>query len=148
MTLKEDLTNSAIARATSITEYHLFLTSKHPPLLLDPDKKVPPWVSESTLKDAAQLWLTAAKEGSPAAARELALFYLTHPDLVKRTTKPMARGHEVFGMGKIPSGAGGALDTQTFSVVLHWMEVAASGGDKEASDFLRENGAVSNAVQS
>ena len=173
LSLKEELLNHTVSRASTITEHHLRLRSAtlHPPLTL-PDKgdalhhiynhegsnkNTPSWLRDSTLKDAASLWLIAARERHPVAARELALFYLTHPDLLKRHTAPMARGRDVFssnnassslsqapdlvsGIAGVGATGGGPLDRSTFCVVRHWMEVAAKGGDREAADFLRENG--------
>lgn len=137
LALKEELCNSTIQRAAEITTAHI--TSKSPP---------PP--PHPTLQDAAHLWLIAAKEGSPMAARELGLFYLTHPDILQRVTMPFAKTGEIYKSitigeqhGVIPAGGAakkerGALDSPTFAVVFHWMEVAANGGDAEAEAFLRQ----------
>lgn len=133
----------------------------------------PPVLAGTSLRDAAQLWLITAKEGSVLAARELGLFYLTHPELVPRVTSPFSKAKDVFrgpmvsdhrgsgvpnsggggGGGSIVGGGGGGgstapaeeggLDARTFAVVFHWMEVAANGGDKDARDFLRGNGELS-----
>ena len=140
MALKEDLTNSTIQRASEITNYHItsqrsFQSSGAP--------GIPTWLANTSLRDAAQLWVTAAKEESPLAARELALFYLTHPDLLKRVTAPFSEAKNVFGsLLPYDKTSTGALDPLTFSVVLHWMGIAAAGGDKEAKDFLQDNGAL------
>ena len=140
MALKEELTNSTIQRASEITNYHITsqrsLQASHAP-------GIPVWLANTSLKDAAQLWVTAAKEGSPLAARELALFYLTHPDFLKRVTAPFSEAKDVFGsLSPYDKTSTGALDPLTFSVVLHWMGIAAAGGDKEAKDFLRDNGVL------
>lgn len=148
LALKEDFTSAIIERASQITNYHITsrksTTSKDSMDITTSDMpQTPPWLANSSLGDAAHLWLTAAKEGSPVAARELALFYLTHPDLLHRVTAPMSKGRDVFGLAlPIDQTSGGALDPLTFSVVLHWMDVAASGGDGEAREFLRDNGAL------
>ena len=140
MALKEDLTNSTVQRAHEITNYHI--TSKKSTQTSE-DNDIPAWLASTTLHDAAQLWITAAKEGSPVAARELALFYLTHPDLLRRVTAPFSEAKDVFGSLSFHNRtSSGALDPLTFSVVLHWMGIAANGGDKEAKDFLRDNGAL------
>ena len=98
-------------------------------------------------QEAANLWLVAAKEGSPVAARELGLFYLTHPDLLpQRVTMPLSKARDVFKSAKASDGGvgndkeRGALDPLTFDVVYHWMEIAANGGDAEARAFLRQSG--------
>ena len=134
LSLKDTLIAQTISHAQAITEYHLSIRATHPPLLPPTDKDT---LSHTTLKDAADLWLIGAKEGNPVAARELALFYLTHPELLKRTSAPMTKGKDVFVNTSTNGGA--ALDPKTFCVVLHWMQVAASGGDQQAIGFLREN---------
>lgn len=170
LALKEDLCSSIIARATAITNYHIS-TNKHSILSADPS------LATTTLHDAARLWLITAKEGSSIAARELGLFYLTHPELLPRITAPFSKSNDVFrsigsvdfqnqhphssssisgggggggggGIGEFGGvggrgetwGSHGGLDPWTFDVVFHWMELAANGGDKDASDFLRGNG--------
>lgn len=141
LALKEDLCTSTINRANEITAYHIS-TSK----LVEPttDSRL----VSTTLRDAANLWLIAAKEGSPVAARELGLFYLTHPELLPRVTLPFSKSGDVFKSAvSSDTWAGdkekGALDPLTFAVVFHWMEIAANGGDKDARDFLRANGELS-----
>jgi len=42
-----------------------------------------------SMQEAAQMWTITAKEGDPVAERELAIFYLTHPELVERVTAPL-----------------------------------------------------------
>ncbi|KAL9098501.1 MAG: hypothetical protein Q9163_005847 [Psora crenata] len=140
LALKEDFINTTIRRANEITNHHL--NTKLPPQFPNMTE-VPPSVANTTLRDAAELWLIAAKEGSPLAARELALFYLTHPDLLRRTVMPFSKAKDVFAsMSPVDRSSVGALDPLTFSVVMHWMEVASSGGDNEAKEFLRANGAL------
>jgi len=136
LALKEDLCNHTIHRATEITNYHI--TPKKP----SPSTPTPTSLARSTLRDAAHLWLIAAKEGSPPAARELGLFYLTHPDLLRRVTMPFSKAKDVFKAVAVGGGdkETGALDPLTFAVVLHWMEIAANSGDREARDFLKSTG--------
>ncbi|MCJ1287558.1 hypothetical protein MMC26_006910 [Xylographa opegraphella] len=112
-----------------------------------------PSLRTTTLADAARLYTLSALEGDPPAARELALFHLTHPELVRRVTLPFARPAEVFRSAATAAGAGGGggggrqdglvrggLDPMAFAVAFHWMEVAANAGDGDAKAFLRENG--------
>lgn len=141
LALKQNLCEVMIARANTITAYHV-----SPRNSLDPagDNVLTP----TTLRDAAKLWLIIAKEGSPVAARELGLFYLTHPELLPRVTTPFSKARDVFrSVVSNDMRAGdkerGALDPHTFAVVFHWMEVAANGGDKDAKDFLKGNGDLS-----
>ena len=141
LALKEDLCESMIDRATQITTYHI--SSKEDPAR---DQFVPQYLAYTTLKDAAELWIVTAKEGSPIAARELGLFYLTHPELLSRVTLPLSKSKDVFKSGMANDRNGndsGALHPLTFAVVFHWMELAANGGDKDAKDFLRGNGELS-----
>lgn len=49
-----------------------------------------------SLADAARMWTITAKEGDPTAQRELAIFYLSNPELVPRTTLPLSKPREVF----------------------------------------------------
>lgn len=154
LALKEDICASMIDRATKITTYHI--SASQPPLqTID---RISP---NPTLRDAAHLWLLTAKEGSPLAARELALFYLIHPWLLPRVTLPLSKAKDVFrpiasgdhkgagSSGGVGGGTGGGLgatgglDALTFSVVFHWMELAANGGDPDARAFLRGNGELS-----
>ncbi|KAL8871973.1 MAG: hypothetical protein Q9174_002315 [Haloplaca sp. 1 TL-2023] len=140
---KQEVCDAMIARATDITGYHISASaaSSKPPSDVATTS-----LAHTSLGDAAQLWIVAAKEGSATAARELGLLYLTHPDLLPRTVlQPFAKPKEVFrtvGSGKEGSSTfeEARLDPVTFAVVFHWMEVAANGGDRDARDFLRGNG--------
>lgn len=64
-------------------------------------------------------------------------------------TLPLSRVKDVFKMATSQERGveTGGLDPLTFAVVFHWMEVAASGGDKDARDFLRGTGDLSAARQ-
>ncbi|KAL8711476.1 MAG: hypothetical protein Q9220_004134 [cf. Caloplaca sp. 1 TL-2023] len=144
LALKQDLCDAMVVRATDITTHHIATSASSPPA---PSPSAD--LSHTTLSDAAELWMIAAKEGSATAARELGLLYLTHPEYLPRTTlQPFSKPMEVFRM--VGGGAAkkegaatkeeGRLDPVTFAVVFHWMEVAANGGDRDARDFLRGNG--------
>ena len=141
LALKEDLCESIINRANQITAYHISSSKS-----ADPGADTT--LVNTTLRDAANLLLITAKEGSPAAARELGLFYLTHPELLPRVTMPFSTAKDVYKSvtsidAKIGDKEKGALDRATFAVVFHWMEFAANGGDKDARDFLKGNGELS-----
>ena len=141
LALKEDLCESIINRANHITAYHISAAKP-------PNFSVDDALAATTLRDAAKLWLITAKEGSPVAARELGLFYLTHPELLPRVTMPFSKAKDVFKSVmandfRTGDKEKGALDPVTFAVVFHWMEIAANGGDRDASDFLRSNGELS-----
>lgn len=142
LALKEERISAIIDRATRITTYHISATKNDPQTFTS---AYAPDLVNTTLADAAHLWTIAAKEGSPVAARELALFYLTHPELLPRVTMPLSKAKDVFRtVGSNERGVDtGGLDPSTFAVVFHWMEVAANGGDKDAKDFLRGTGDLS-----
>ena len=141
LALKEDLCDSIINRANQITAYHVSSSKSA-------DPRAESTLVNTTLRDAANLWLITAKEGSPAAARELGLFYLTHPELLPRVTMPFAKEKDVYKSvtsidARIGDKEKGALDRATFAVVFHWMEFAANGGDKDARVFLKGTGELS-----
>ncbi|MCJ1437608.1 hypothetical protein MMC27_006995 [Xylographa pallens] len=160
ITLKSTLSARTTHRANLIVAHHY---SHHPardnpspaveprrPSLGDSPSLPPnlddPSLSSTTLADAARLYTLSALEGDPTAARELALFHLTHPELVRRVTLPFSRPAEVFRSAAAAAGgskqeglARGGLDPMAFAVAFHWMEVAANAGDKDAKAFLREN---------
>lgn len=140
LALKDDLCDTIITRAHGITAYHI-------PSAKPSDPSMDNALASTTLRDAANLWLITAKEGSPIAARELGLFYLTHPELLPRITMPFSKAKDVFKSVmstdyRTGDKERGALDPYTFAVVRHWMEIAANGGDKDARDFLRGSGDV------
>ncbi|KAH8177096.1 minimal binding motif of hap4 for binding to hap2/3/5 domain-containing protein [Sarocladium implicatum] len=56
----------------------------------------PPPSMSYRLEDAGKMWAITAKEGSATAQRELALFYLSNPEAVGRTTLPLSKPREVF----------------------------------------------------
>ncbi|CAM1507900.1 Fc.00g047480.m01.CDS01 [Cosmosporella sp. VM-42] len=56
----------------------------------------PPPSTTYKLDDAGKMWAITAKEGFPTAQRELALFYLSNPEFVERTTLPLSKPREVF----------------------------------------------------
>jgi hypothetical protein len=56
----------------------------------------PPPSTTYKLDDVGKMWAITAKEGFPTAQRELALFYLSNPEFVERTTLPLSKPREVF----------------------------------------------------
>ncbi|KAK7209068.1 hypothetical protein V2G26_016246 [Clonostachys chloroleuca] len=56
----------------------------------------PPPSTAYKLEDAGKMYAITAKEGYPTAQRELALFYLSNPEFVERTTLPLSKPREVF----------------------------------------------------
>ena len=153
LSLKEDLCKSMLVHANQIVAYHL--TPKNPDGL--PNQHLETDLSRTSLADAARLYVITALEGDPTAARELALFYLTHPELVPLVTLPLSKPSETFKA--VPTVAGGldrssrigleankqegrGMHPETFAAVFHWMEFAANGGDGDAKAFLKENGVL------
>jgi hypothetical protein len=92
-----------------------------------------------TMADAAKMYIVTAKEGDAAAQRELAIFYLTHPDLLPRTVQPMSKPREIFKESLLnrkredPQRS----DPMTMCVAQHWMELSKKGGDDLAMKYLR-----------
>ncbi|KAI9850465.1 MAG: hypothetical protein M1830_007016, partial [Pleopsidium flavum] len=86
------------------------------------------------MEDAARMWMITAKEGDPVAERELAIFYLTHPELLPRIMLPLTMPRDTFKAEmmyrRIEDPA--RSDPQTMCVAIHWMELSANGGDKLA----------------
>ncbi|MCJ1473608.1 hypothetical protein MMC13_002259 [Lambiella insularis] len=160
ITLKSELSSQLTHRANLIVAYHYThqpkrdnAVSAEPQRASLGDSTKPtvaglddPSLQTTNLADAARLYTISALEGDPIAARELALFHLTHPELVRRVTLPFSRPGEVFRSASTSAGnakegqARGGLDPMAFAVAFHWMEVAANAGDRDARAFLRENG--------
>ncbi|KAI9874034.1 MAG: hypothetical protein M1830_010266 [Pleopsidium flavum] len=92
------------------------------------------------MEDAARMWMITAKEGDPVAERELAIFYLTHPELLPRIMLPLTMPRDTFKAEmmyrRIEDPA--RSDPQTMCVAIHWMELSANGGDKLAKKYLRQ----------
>jgi hypothetical protein len=105
-------------------------------------------IMKYSMQDAARMWTITAKEGDPVAERELATFYLTHPELVERTTLPLAKPKEIFKPQVMEMHGGGTSggkegdrersNPATMCVAYHWMELSAQGGDELAKKYLRQ----------
>ena len=91
------------------------------------------------IEDAASMWIITAKEGNPVAQRELAILYLTHPELLPRVTLPLTRPRDTFKAEMMyRRGKDSKSDPQSMCLALHWMQLSASGGDVLARNRLRE----------
>ena len=55
-----------------------------------------PAPTPGAMADAARMLLITAKEGDAVAERELAIFYLTSPELLHRAVLPLTRPSDVF----------------------------------------------------
>lgn len=101
-----------------------------------------------SMQDAANMWTITAKEGDAVAERELAIFYLTHPELVERITAPLSKPRETFKAQVMEMHQGKESvvterdrersDPATMCVAYHWMELSALGGDELAKKYLRQ----------
>ncbi|OAA55527.1 hypothetical protein SPI_08211 [Niveomyces insectorum RCEF 264] len=109
--------------------------------------------------DAARMWTITAKEGDPTSQRELAIFYLSNPELVERTTLPLSKPREVFKKavmekygGSSTSGryhthpSGGSSNRGTSSSAAgvggHGMPNASASGAKTSVSDVRNDAAL------
>lgn len=99
-----------------------------------------------SMQDAGKMWAITAREGDPVAERELAIFYLTHPELVERVIAPLSKPKDIFkaqvmemhGSSASKDGDRERSDPATMCVAYHWMELSAFGGDELAKKYLRQ----------
>jgi hypothetical protein len=110
----------------------------------DPDRRADADAAASryTMEDAARMLLITAKEGNATAERELAIFYLTCPELVHRTVLPLTKPKDVFktellNRERKASQDPARSDPMTMCVAQHWMEQSKKGGDTLATKYLR-----------
>jgi hypothetical protein len=147
--LKQDVCRTLIEIADEIVVHY---TQTRKTTTSNPEA-VPPTtasgeVMKYSLQDAARMWTITAKEGDPVAERELAIFYLTHPELVERVTAPLSKPRETFKAQVMEMHGGGSTgkeerdrersDPATMCVAYHWMELSAVGGDELAKKYLRQ----------
>ncbi|KAL5116621.1 hypothetical protein ACEQ8H_005499 [Pleosporales sp. CAS-2024a] len=106
-------------------------------------------MSRYTMEDAARMLVITAKEGDAVAERELAIFYLTSPDLVHRNVLPLTKPSEVFktellNRERRASNDVSRSDPMTMCVAQHWMEQSMRGGDNLAAKYLRQRSELEN----
>jgi len=106
-------------------------------------------LSRYTMEDAARMLVITAKEGDAVAERELAIFYLTSPELVHRTVLPLTKPSEVFktellNRERKASQDPARSDPMTMCVAQHWMEQSMRGGDHLAVKYLRQRSELEN----
>ncbi|KAI9685045.1 MAG: hypothetical protein M1822_005437 [Bathelium mastoideum] len=144
-------TSSSDSQMPASTTTSTVTSSAHPPPASAPPP--PPDLADDELarysmSDAAAMLAITAREGDAVAARELATFYLTHPDLLPRTTLPLTPPRDVFKealedvytrkKGTASSAADRArCDPMTMCVAHHWMEWSSRAGDALARKYLR-----------
>ncbi|KAJ5759873.1 hypothetical protein N7520_007029 [Penicillium odoratum] len=132
LSLKDEVCHSMVEIADRIVSQELM--RRHP--LPGPDFYPRPG---HAIEDAAALWFITAKEGNPVAQRELAILYLTHPELLPRVTLPLTRPRDTFKAEMMyMRGKDSKSDPQSMCLALHWMQLSASGGDVLARNRLRE----------
>jgi hypothetical protein len=95
--------------------------------------------TQDPIEDAARMWIFTAKEGYPVAQRELAILYLTHPEILPRVTLPLTLPRDTFKAEMMyRRDRDSKFDPQSMCLALHWMQLSASGGDELARNRLRE----------
>ncbi|KAL5047409.1 hypothetical protein BDW71DRAFT_180045 [Aspergillus fruticulosus] len=132
LSLKDEVCNSMVEIADEIVSQEL--NRRHPAHLYDMHPRV-----GDPMKDAANMWIITAKEGHPVAQRELAILYLTHPELVPRVTFPLTLLRDTFKAEMMyRRDKDSKSDPHTMCLALHWMQLSANGGDELARNRLRE----------
>ncbi|PKY03920.1 hypothetical protein P168DRAFT_270568 [Aspergillus campestris IBT 28561] len=132
LSLKDEVCNSMVEIADHIVSQEL--SRRHPPS--GPDGTPRPG---HAIEDAAGMWIITAKEGHAVAQRELAILYLTHPELLPRVTLPLTllrdtyKAEMMYHRDNDPKS-----DPQSMCLALHWMQLSAQGGDDLARNRLRE----------
>ncbi|KKK21512.1 hypothetical protein AOCH_006643, partial [Aspergillus ochraceoroseus] len=132
LSLKDEVCNSMVEIADDIVSQEL--SRRHPPHGHDTHPRM-----VDPMKDAANMWIITAKEGHPVAQRELAILYLTHPELVHRVTLPLTLLRDTFKAEMMyRRDKDSRSDPHTMCLALHWMQLSANGGDELARNRLRE----------
>jgi hypothetical protein len=144
--LKQEVCKTLIDVADEIVVY--YTQTRKTALETLPPANVNGELMKYSMQDAAKMWTITAKEGDPVAERELAIFYLTHPELVERVTAPLSKPRETFKAQVMEMHGGGSAvkeerdrersDPATMCVAYHWMELSALGGDELAKTYLRQ----------
>ena len=149
--LKEENCTAMIETADQIIQHHTFtrghshltsaLQAKRDATAFSPPTPQPsdPLIADLSMSDAATLLQLTAKEGIPAAQRELATLYLTHPELLGICIAPFSKTKDVFkDVEKDAEGVSERYDPVAMAVAQHWMELSAKGGDGPAARYLRD----------
>lgn len=132
LSLKDEVCNSMVEIADQIVSYEL--TRRHPPQGFDFHRR-----PGHAIEDAAGMWIITAKEGNAVAQRELAILYLTHPELLPRVTLPLTSPRDTFKAEMMyRRDEDSKSDPQSMCLALHWMQLSANGGDELAWNRLRE----------
>ena len=130
--LKDEVCDNMVEIADAIVSHEL--TRRHPPPGYDLNPR-----PGHAIEDAAGMWIITAKEGNAVAQRELAILYLTHPELLPRVTLPMTLPRDTFKAEMMyRRDKDSKSDPQSMCLALHWMQLSANGGDALARNRLRE----------
>lgn len=90
--------------------------------------------SPNPLRQAAEYWILAAREGEAGAQRELAGLYLNFPNLVPVVTLPLSLSSDVFKSDTRWHPATNVnISHHKMCLALHWMQQAAENGDEIAN---------------
>lgn len=138
LSLKDEVCNSMVEIADQIVSYEL--TRRHPPQGAEFQRHSHSHSRPGhAIEDAAGMWIITAKEGNPVAQRELAILYLTHPELLPRVTLPLTLPRDTFKAEMMyRRDEDSKSDPQSMCLALHWMQLSANGGDELARNRLRE----------
>lgn len=99
----------------------------------------PARANEAHILRAAEYWMIAAREGNAIAQRELAILYLTHPDVPPIVSLPLSLSADIFKNEMMwEDGDGSRQNRQGLCLALHWMQLAAENGDEVARRKLTE----------
>lgn len=132
LSLKEEICHSMVEIADRIVSQEL--SRRHPPFASDFQSH-----PSHAIQDAAGMWIITSKEGNSVAQRELAILYLTHPELLPRVTLPLTLPRDTFKAEMMyRRDKDSKSDPQSMCLALHWMQLSASGGDTLARNRLRE----------
>lgn len=132
LSLKEEVCNSMVEIADRIVSQEL--SRRHQPQPFGFNAR-----PSHAIEDAAGMWIITAKEGNPVAQRELAILYLTHPELLPRVTLPLTSPRDTFKAEMMyRRDKDSKSDPQSMCLALHWMQLSANGGDQLARNRLRE----------
>ena len=107
-----------------------------------------PLTSRYTMEDVARMLLITAKEGDPAAERELATMYLTSPELLERTVLPLTKTGDIFNKQLLSQHRDTTRsDPLIMCIATHWMKESRDAGDNLAAQYLRQRTDLENIQQ-
>lgn len=101
------------------------------------------FLSKWTLEDCAKLWVIAAREGDIDGQRELAIMYMSHPQIVPLVLPPLTKTSDVFSQQQLEDyrsfyDSEKKVDPIRMAIVKYWMTNAAELGDDIACEYLQQ----------